>query len=181
MEADGDVEPDVNAIRAAEAPDPDEEDEEVAAASEDAGPAAAAAAKMTAEEAIAELRGLVADEPGRETLWRLLMLALYAAGRQAEALEAYQEARRYLADELGLDPSPELVEAFLVQRRTGERLDFLAQTGTEAIDVEAGDLSGSDDGAFRSSRLLIRRRLRRRGQQGEKEAKCSHAGRNSKE
>ena len=59
-------------------------------------------------EAIAELRGLVADEPGRETLWRLLMLALYADGRQAEALEAYQDARRYLDDELGLDPSQEL-------------------------------------------------------------------------
>ena len=36
------------------------------------------------------------------------MLALYADGRQGEALEAYQDARRYLADELGLDPSPEL-------------------------------------------------------------------------
>ena len=59
-------------------------------------------------EAIPELRGLVADEPGRETLWRLLMLALYADGRQAEALEAYQDARRYLDEELGLDPSPEL-------------------------------------------------------------------------
>ena len=64
----------------------------------------------TAREAIAELRGLVADEPGRETLWRLLMLALYADGRQADALEAYQDARRYLDDELGLDPSPELQE-----------------------------------------------------------------------
>jgi DNA-binding SARP family transcriptional activator len=62
----------------------------------------------TAREAIAGLRGLVAEEPGRETLWRLLMLALYADGRQAEALEAYQDARTYLGDELGLDPSPEL-------------------------------------------------------------------------
>jgi DNA-binding SARP family transcriptional activator len=62
----------------------------------------------TGRDAIAELRGLVADEPGRETLWRLLMLALYGDGRQAEALEAYQDARRYLADELGLDPTPEL-------------------------------------------------------------------------
>ena len=61
-------------------------------------------------DAIAELRGLVAGEPRRETLWRLLMLALYGDGRQAEALEAYQDARRYLADELGLDPSPELQE-----------------------------------------------------------------------
>ncbi len=61
-------------------------------------------------ETIAELRRLVAEEPGRERLWRLLMLALYADGRQSEALEAYQDARRYLADELGLDPSPELQE-----------------------------------------------------------------------
>ena len=62
----------------------------------------------TGRETIAELRRLVADEPGRERLWRLLMLALYADSRQAEALQAYQDARRYLADELGLDPSPGL-------------------------------------------------------------------------
>jgi DNA-binding SARP family transcriptional activator len=61
-------------------------------------------------QAIAELRRLVADQPGRERLWRLLMLALYADGRQGEALAAYQEARAYLADELGLDPSPDLQE-----------------------------------------------------------------------
>jgi DNA-binding SARP family transcriptional activator len=61
-------------------------------------------------DAIGELRHLLADQPGRERLWRLLMLALYADGRQAEALEAYRDARRYLADELGLDPGPELQE-----------------------------------------------------------------------
>ena len=43
--------------------------------------------------AIGELRRLVAEQPGRERLWRLLMLALYADGRQGEALEAYQDAR----------------------------------------------------------------------------------------
>ena len=63
-----------------------------------------------AREAIGDVRRLVSEEPGRERLWRLLMLALYADGRQGEALEAYQDARRYLADELGLDPSPELQE-----------------------------------------------------------------------
>ena len=61
-------------------------------------------------ETIGDLRRLVADQPGRERLWRLLMLALYDDGRQSEALEAYQAARRYLADELGLDPSPDLQE-----------------------------------------------------------------------
>lgn len=59
-------------------------------------------------ETIGELRRLLADQPGRERLWRLLMVALYADDRQGEALAAYQDARRYLADELGVDPSPEL-------------------------------------------------------------------------
>ena len=61
-------------------------------------------------ETIDELRGLVGDQPGRERLWRLLMLALYADGRQAEALQAYQDAHRYLTTELGLDPGAELRE-----------------------------------------------------------------------
>ena len=61
-------------------------------------------------ETIDELRRLVGDEPGRERLWRLLMLALYADGRQAEALRAYQDAHRYMTKELGLDPGAELRE-----------------------------------------------------------------------
>lgn len=61
-------------------------------------------------QAIPELQRLVGDQPGRERLWRLLMHALYVEGRQGEALQAYQDARRYLADELGLDPGPELQE-----------------------------------------------------------------------
>ena len=54
------------------------------------------------------LRQMTAAEPFREDRWSLLMTALYRAGRQAEALAAYDEARRLLADELGIDPSPEL-------------------------------------------------------------------------
>ncbi len=57
---------------------------------------------------IAELGSLVTEHPLRERLHGFLMLALYRAGRQAEALRAFQEARRVLGDELGLDPSPEL-------------------------------------------------------------------------
>ena len=57
---------------------------------------------------VPELRSALEANPFRERLWRLLMLALYRAGRQADALEAFQEARRMLADELGLEPGPDL-------------------------------------------------------------------------
>jgi|GEM_PF-5508179 len=58
---------------------------------------------------VAELDGLVASHPLRERLWVQYMTALYRSGRQAEALSAYQRARKLLADELGLEPSVELV------------------------------------------------------------------------
>jgi DNA-binding SARP family transcriptional activator/WD40 repeat protein len=59
-------------------------------------------------EVIGELEGLTARHPLRERFWEQLMLALYRAGRQGEALAAYDRARANLADELGIDPSPEL-------------------------------------------------------------------------
>jgi DNA-binding SARP family transcriptional activator len=60
--------------------------------------------------AIAELRALLAEYPFREGLSELLMLALYKAGRQADALGVYEAARRGLRDELGVDPGPALQE-----------------------------------------------------------------------
>src|SRR5918998_101083 len=59
-------------------------------------------------ELVAELEGLVAAEPLRERLRAQLMLALYRAGRQGEALDAYRDAVRTLDAELGLRPGPEL-------------------------------------------------------------------------
>lgn len=59
---------------------------------------------------VAELDGLVTTHPLRERLWVQYMIALYRSGRQAEALSAYQRARALLADELGLEPSVELVD-----------------------------------------------------------------------
>ncbi|ATY13456.1 AfsR/SARP family transcriptional regulator [Amycolatopsis sp. AA4] len=56
----------------------------------------------------AELADLVRQHPLRERLRALQLRALYAAGRQSEALASYDELRRRLADELGLDPGPEL-------------------------------------------------------------------------
>jgi DNA-binding SARP family transcriptional activator/class 3 adenylate cyclase len=59
-------------------------------------------------ELIGELSGLTRDHPLRERLWAQRMLALYRAGRQAEALRAYQDLRRHLGEELGIEPSEAL-------------------------------------------------------------------------
>ena len=59
-------------------------------------------------ELIGRLDSLVAEYPLRERLRRLLVLALYRTGRQADALEAYRAARTMLIGELGLEPTPEL-------------------------------------------------------------------------
>ena len=59
-------------------------------------------------EAVGELEGLVGEYPLRERLWFLLVLALYRAQRQADALAAYRRARDLLSDELGLEPGEEL-------------------------------------------------------------------------
>lgn len=75
-------------------------------------------------ELIGELEALVAAHPLRERLRGQLMLALYRAGRQADALHAYQEARRVLLDQLGIDPGPalqQLHQAILRQERTLDR------------------------------------------------------------
>ncbi len=57
---------------------------------------------------IGELTALTAAQPLRETFRAQLMLALYRAGRRADALEVYQDARHTLVSELGVDPGPRL-------------------------------------------------------------------------
>ena len=60
-------------------------------------------------EVLAEAQALVAEAPLRERRWALLALAQYQAGRQGEALRTLRQARTVLANELGVDPGPELV------------------------------------------------------------------------
>jgi predicted ATPase/DNA-binding SARP family transcriptional activator len=62
---------------------------------------------------VGELRALLSADPLAERPRALLMRALYAAGRQAEALEVYHEARELLAGRLGVDPSAQLEQVYL--------------------------------------------------------------------
>src|SRR5262245_60819928 len=73
---------------------------------------------------VGELETLVAEHPLRERLRGQLMLALYRSGRQAEALDAYRQARDTLVDELGIEPSPELQRLEQSVLRHDEELDL---------------------------------------------------------
>ncbi|MGV9451889.1 BTAD domain-containing putative transcriptional regulator [Streptomyces sp. NPDC003635] len=61
---------------------------------------------------VSELTGLVSEFPVRERLRAQLMTALYRSGRQADALHVYHEGRTVLAEELGVDPGPDLAAAY---------------------------------------------------------------------
>ncbi|MFD7169031.1 AfsR/SARP family transcriptional regulator [Streptomyces violascens] len=83
-------------------------------------------------EAVSELTALTAAHPLRERLRELLMLALYRSGRQAEALAVYADTRRLLADELGVDPRPELAR---LQQRILQADEDLARPAQAATSV----------------------------------------------
>jgi DNA-binding SARP family transcriptional activator len=76
-----------------------------------------------AAEIVGELEALVRDYPTRQRLLGLLMLALYRAGRQADALAVYKDARARMLDELGLDPSQQLQELERAILRQDGKLD----------------------------------------------------------
>ncbi|MEU0674542.1 BTAD domain-containing putative transcriptional regulator [Streptomyces sp. NPDC006172] len=121
------------------------------------------------QEITAELTGLVTRHPERERLRAQLMLALYRSGRQADALHVYHHGRRVLADELGVDPGPELEAAYQTVLR-GERsfaatapvpsmlpADTLAFTGRDAelASLQALLAPGDRADAWRPRRFLI--------------------------
>ncbi|MCA2225314.1 AfsR/SARP family transcriptional regulator [Nonomuraea aurantiaca] len=81
---------------------------------------------------VPELIALVAENPFREGLVGLLMLALYRAGRRVDALERYERTRRRLTEELGLDPSPELRQ--LRQRILRGKVSTIRSPDLSALD-----------------------------------------------
>jgi DNA-binding SARP family transcriptional activator/tetratricopeptide (TPR) repeat protein len=76
-------------------------------------------------ELVGELEGLVGEHALRERMRGQLMLALYRSGRQAEALEAYREARRALVEELGIEPGRQLRELHDAILKQDPRLDLV--------------------------------------------------------
>jgi len=79
-------------------------------------------------ELVAEVEQLVAAHPFRERLRGQLMLALYRAGRQADALEAYKSARQALVEELGIEPGPALRRREEAILRQDPSLDLRTRT-----------------------------------------------------
>jgi DNA-binding SARP family transcriptional activator len=86
-----------------------------------------------------ELEALVAAHPLRERMHGQLMLALYRAGRQADALEAYRRLRRALVDELGLEPGPGLQQLEHAILRQDSSLD-LGRTTPPSVSPHTGIL-----------------------------------------
>jgi len=81
---------------------------------------------------LAELETLTRTNPLRERLWVQRMLALYRAGRQAEALRAYQELRSLLREELGIEPNATLQRLETAILRHDPDLDLAMEPGPTA-------------------------------------------------
>lgn len=119
---------------------------------------------------VPELEDLVTAHPLRERLWALLVVDLYRAGRQGDALAACARVRRLLADELGIDPGPQLQrleEQVLhqdpalggtVQRAAGVA-PASAGAAPGSLPTPAGSLVGREADLERLEALLARTRL----------------------
>ncbi|MEV4114124.1 BTAD domain-containing putative transcriptional regulator [Nonomuraea sp. NPDC049695] len=104
------------------------------------------------EASVADLEALTEAHPYRERAWGLLVLGLYRAGRQADALAALRRVRALLADELGIEPGPELRRLEQAVFEQAPELD----AGTPARAEEAPADSPRPASAFDGDRLVAR-------------------------
>jgi predicted ATPase/DNA-binding SARP family transcriptional activator len=114
------------------------------------------------EEAVAALQALLAEHPEREQARGLFMQALYRAGRHTEALATFQSWRRYLAEELGLDPSPALrrIEQDILRHTAGvPDTRGLVVNRTPTLPVPVTSFVGRDDDLAAVTGLLGHARL----------------------
>src|SRR5215217_1724751 len=113
-------------------------------------------------EVVRELEALIGEHPYRERLRAQLMLALYRCDRQADALQAYQDARRKLVEELGIEPGERLHE---LERAILAQEPSLALPAVEAVEqpvaaelagdgLELGRAPQDADGAGSARRLV---------------------------
>jgi ABC-type branched-subunit amino acid transport system substrate-binding protein/DNA-binding SARP family transcriptional activator len=107
-------------------------------------------------ESVPLLEALTSEHPLRERLWSQLMLALYRSGRQGEALNAYLRARRIYAEELGIEPSPELRRLHEQVLNQDPELDL---RGTQLVDgttaEKAPPAAPSPPRAWLRARVLV--------------------------
>jgi predicted ATPase/DNA-binding SARP family transcriptional activator len=117
---------------------------------------------------LAELEELAAEHPLRERLIAVLLRALYAAGRPADALAAYERARAALADQLGVDPSPALAALHVAILRGDPGLAPPAVPGSDGtaafpprtnLRAALTSFVGRDEDVFRVGKLLTESRL----------------------
>ncbi|WP_200210450.1 BTAD domain-containing putative transcriptional regulator [Micromonospora coerulea] len=109
----------------------------------------------------ADLAELVAKQPLREGLRVLHMRALYGAGRQSEALDSYTDLRQRLADELGLDPGPELVALHrqILEQDTGLRVPPKAALIRNSLPARLDELVGRAEALTELRAMVPQRRL----------------------
>jgi DNA-binding SARP family transcriptional activator len=94
-------------------------------------------------ELVGELEALVKEYPLRERSRSQLMLALYRSGRQAEALQTYQDARRLLVEQLGIEPSRQLRDLHQAVLNQDAALDLAAERG-DATEATTGAFVGRE-------------------------------------
>lgn len=108
--------------------------------------------------AVPDLDAHVAGHPWREEGWRLLALALYRTGRQADALAVVRRARSLLAERLGIDPGPRLrrLETDLLRQSAGLEADAVGRVWAEAAAAYDQTVAADARGRLESTVGLLR-------------------------